>query len=644
MARLKINEVEGCISLVGDVTYFLSIPYVKLFLNEFETSIRHNEISIAYDSDDSFAEIYNDLVEVIIEEGIEIELGEKIKTAHSDFLDEEERFKEFTNDAELIRNNQLDTLKFTKFIDILSEGMSNRRLYRLQYLSAFHLAFSQNACNFSVPGAGKTSIVYGAYTYLKCLDSSSNKHVDKILVISPISAFGPWIDEYESCFGNEPSYMRISGETSREEKKSYFYSMNPKELTLVSYHSVINLVNELDFYLRNNNVLVVLDEAHKIKNTDGGIIADSILSLSSTPKAKFVLTGTPMPNSYKDLYNIFRFIWPTKDIIKYNQNQLELMTKNHNDERVLELIENVKPFFTRIKKSDLANMPVPIEHSPVIVEMGYYQKLIYSFIASKIKNDLNDFGYSEIKKELIKAKLVRLMQASSNPQLLAKPIKTYGFDGEYEINGYNESNIIKAIENYSNLEIPPKFKATLDLASSIKSRGDKVVIWTTYVENLQSLEKYLMSNDINCISVYGETPIESNDKDILTRESIIKSFKNDKDITVLITNPFAVAESISLHKECHNAIYFERTFNAAHFIQSKDRIHRYGLKETDEINYYYLVTENSIDEKIDEVLKEKEKRMREVIEAEEIPLFKNLNDEAIDDETLLRIMRDYDDM
>ncbi len=38
--------------------------------------------------------------------------------------------------------------------------MQARRLYTLQMLSAYHMAFAQNACNFSVPGAGKTSIVY----------------------------------------------------------------------------------------------------------------------------------------------------------------------------------------------------------------------------------------------------------------------------------------------------------------------------------------------------------------------------------------------------------------------------------------------------------------------------------------------------
>jgi hypothetical protein len=62
---------------------------------------------------------------------------------------------------------------------------------------------------------------------------------------------------------------------------------------------------------------------------------------------------------------------------------------------------------------------------------------------------------------------------------------------------------------------------------------------------------------------------------------------------VIIANPFAVAESILLHKACHNAIYLECSFNAAHFMQSNDRIHRYGLGEDVLTNYYYLLLAGS---------------------------------------------------
>lgn len=83
-----------------------------------------------------------------------------------DFYEEEEKFKEFSNKALRIRNNDCNIVEFEKFKDSVAKNLTSRSLYPLQLLSAYHMAFSQNACNFSVPGAGKTSIVYGAYSYL----------------------------------------------------------------------------------------------------------------------------------------------------------------------------------------------------------------------------------------------------------------------------------------------------------------------------------------------------------------------------------------------------------------------------------------------------------------------------------------------
>ena len=76
----------------------------------------------------------------------------------------------------------------------------------------------------------------------------------------------------------------------------------------------------------------------------------------------------------------------------------------------------------------------------------------------------------------------------------------------------------------------------------------------------------------------------------------------------------------------------ERSFNAAHFIQSKDRIHRYGLKPGTETNYYYLLSEDSIDSVINDRLIAKETRLREIIESMPIPLFSNVELETGDDD------------
>ena len=57
------------------------------------------------------------------------------------------------------------------------------------------MAFSLNSCNFSVPGSGKTTIVYAAYTYLKALNK-----IDKLFIIGPLSSNMAWKNEYYECF------------------------------------------------------------------------------------------------------------------------------------------------------------------------------------------------------------------------------------------------------------------------------------------------------------------------------------------------------------------------------------------------------------------------------------------------------------
>ena len=143
------------------------------------------------------------------------------------------------------------------------------------------------------------------------------------------------------------------------------------------------------------------------------------------------------------------------------------------------------------------------------------------------------------------------------------------------------------------------------------------------------------------IPVEKEGTIDDGEEQILTREKIVRAFQDDNcPFKVIIANPFAVAESISLHKACHNAIYLERSFNAAHFVQSKDRIHRYGLKEGTKTNYYYILSEDSIDETIDARLAEKEHRMNEIMESMPIPLFDNASDD-LGDEDIKALIKDY---
>lgn len=560
----------------------------------------------------------------------------EVSEAVNNYALEEEKFREFAEQARLIRDNKCNKDDFKRFIDSVSENLPNRSLYELQLLSAYHLAFSQNACNFSVPGAGKTSVVYGAFAYLSHLPENDKKYVDRLLIIAPLSAFGPWEIEYRECFGEEPSTKRLNGKVPIEEKKQYLYSTVPVKITLLSYASVPSLKEELIYFLRNNKVMVVLDEAHKIKNTSGGVTAAGVLDIASYCSARVVLTGTPAPNGYEDLYNLYKFIWPTKKIIPFEVYQLKDMSKSDNDPRVDTLLQAVEPFFIRVKKSDLG-IPPATEHEPIIVPMGEMQRRIYDVIEKKYMDDIVSTKDNLFRQNLVKARLLRMMQAATNPSLLRVPLKNFASLEGLDSGAVSEdTSLVADVLQYTAMETPAKFIKARELIEDIISGGGKVVVWAIYIQNILDFEKYLLSNGIPCKTLYGATPVSTGDEDedeVETREKIIADFhKPDSPFKVIIANPFAVSESISLHKACHNAIYMERSFNAAHFIQSKDRIHRYGLRPGTETNYYYLLSEDSIDEVIHNRLIEKETRLRDIIESMPIPLFENAGLETGDDD------------
>ena len=390
--------------------------------------------------------------------------------------------------------------------------------------------------------------------------------------------------------------------------------------------------------------MVVVDEAHRIKNPEG-VWGRSVTEISKEAKARIILTGTPVPNGYQDIYNLYKFIYPFKfkDILQVHYQNLEDMTNNSSPEstRVLELKEHISPFFIRIKK-DVLKLPKVVEKI-IEVDMEPYQKEIYDFIETAYVHSFINNESATVKDILNRAKLIRLRQASTNPALLSKTLKdslaNNEITGEYDPNStfttyndefINDSEFFNKIIRYSSIEIPQKFIEVKNIiANEIIPLNGKVIIWTIFIQNAKDLRDYLQKDSIKSKLLIGE--IEQAE-----REKTIDEFNdpNNLDFQVIIANPFSVAESISLHMGCHNAIYLERDYNCSNFLQSKDRIHRVGLDKDQITTYYYIISKNSIDEVINNRLQEKIRRMEAVIN-DEIPLFRRITD---NDET--DILRD----
>ena len=648
---IDFDSTKNEIHLLGDIASLQNHRFAWRYARDYlHPRVENNKIVIPIGDNEPFS-VMSNISSMLTKYGFSEIQSKSSEKVIQDYYEEARKFDEFSQKALHIRNNECDAKEFAKFTHIVAENLTARSLYPLQLLSAYHMAFSQNACNFSVPGAGKTSIVYGAYAYLHNLPKEDSKYIDRLLIVGPLSAFGPWELEYEECFGRAATSKRLVGGINKSDKQDYLISKHPAELTLISYASLISLQKELSFFLRHNRVMVVLDEAHKAKNTSGGVIAQTVLEMAKYSKARIVLTGTPAPNGYEDIYNMFKFIWPNKNVMGFEVNQLRDISATGDQARVTRLIENISPFFIRIRKSDL-NIPPATNHPQIYVSMGPLQQRIYDFIEKKYMNEIMkdetiDFS-SRFKAVLVKAKMIRLIQAASDPAMLRAPLQNFFEDEDFPIEEFqsiDDSDVLKSILDYEATEIPTKYIAVKHLVSKILDSNGKVVIWATFIHTIHKLKQYLESQGIPCQELYGATPIEiedtENDELVLTREKIVKAFQNpDCPFKVIIANPFAVSESISLHKACHNAIYIERSFNAAHFVQSKDRIHRYGLKPDTITNYYYVLSRDTVDETIDTRLAEKEHRMTEIMESMPIPLFNNIS-EDLGNEDIKALIRDY---
>lgn len=651
--NILINTSDNHYILSGDTEAILENRRFLLSLRRLKFTQENNTIKIPFEEKTSIS-VLQEIQNLLEKFDFSFSFGESVQQKRHEYAKEQETFGVFSDKASKIRNNEFSTNQelveaFENFKVVLESAMQ-RILYPLQMLSSYHLAFSQNACNFAVPGAGKTSIVYGAYAYLKNLPKNNVQHVDKILVIGPLSSFAPWENEYRECFGEEVKSQRLSGDVtiSKDKKEQHLYSATPKELTLISHAGMKNLEQEIIDFLKKHKVMVVVDEAHRIKNAEG-VWGRSAVEIAKEASARVVLTGTPMPNGYEDLYNLFRFIYPFKfqDILRIHYEQLEDLTKNTastNDERVQSFVNRIKPYFIRIKKDDLK---LPATQECIIpVKMDEQQRKIYDFIEEKYVKSFQVNPTATIKDTLNKAKLIRLRQAATNPSLLLKVLqysledsKEYGSDSNLHFakihnETIDDSEIFREITNYDKTGIP-KFVQIKDiLDTDIFPQNGKVIVWTIFIQNAEELQIYLGKQGVKSKLLIGKVPQSE-------REDIIEKFNKpeNSDFSVVIANPFSVSESISLHKGCHNAIYMERDYNAANFLQSKDRIHRVGLPAETVTNYYYLVSADSIDSVIDKKLDIKVKRMEEIID-EDIPLFKRIDD---DDETdiITALLKDY---
>ena len=495
----------------------------------------------------------------------------------------------------------------------------------------------QGVANFSVPGAGKTVMTYAAFNELK-----RKGIVDQLWVIGPVTSFKPWEEEYETIFGKTNDISKIifryHGFNSRTTRLGHLSHLEKYDVILTSYGTAGNDIKHLKRKLETTDkkIFLVLDESHHIKQikvtTSSGTLTAAVLmrELGKGAEKRCILTGTPMPYSWDDLYPQFKFLYPNDEIFGTFE-EFGVLTGEEIEEKIQSFWERVS--FNQLKRK----LPEVLSPKVIPVEMNDLQEDIYDDIENELAEE--DEGPDKWTiEEWKQAKVIRALQAVTNPRLILENDETFKLGPLKKKENSKRIEKIKKMSKDPKQKVTPKIKKACEIAECLITGTGKyrpkygkkknVIIYTLFRGNVgviggsddQKDPGYLEHYDPICISG------EFNSKE---REKKINEFKNwnpnvEKEGKILVATIGSIAEAVSLHKNakeeavCQDAIYLERGYNAGQFMQSKYRIYRIGSDKRKPIQYYFLksIYQNglpTIDYDVNNRLAQREKTMHKLL-------------------------------
>lgn len=431
-----------------------------------------------------------------------------------------------------------------------------------------HIASLPAGATFSVPGAGKTTEALATFFYRAAPD-------ERLLVIAPKNAFGAWDEQIADCVPSiEQKFMRLRGGREKIAK----LLENAPRFMLITYQQLPRVRELIAAFLAQHKTHVYLDESHRIKSGAERQTPQAVLSISHLPVGKLIMSGTPMPQSEEDLLPQFFFLYP--EIVADKSSVVEL----------------IRPIYVRTNKSELG-LPA-VTRRMISLDMAPVQSKLYHLMKYQVARDAETAltAHSKSAFRTLGRSVARLLQFVSNPALLSREI------------GFAHDELLAAVLAEGD---SPKLRYVVRRARELAREGKKVLIWSSFVANVEILSQRLA--DMGAVYIHGGVDAGDEDDDD-TREGKIRLFHEDPNVRVMVANPAAASEGISLHTVCHNAIYLDRTFNSAHYLQSEDRIHRFGLKPDQETIIEIIECANTVDEAVRQRLGYKVAKMAEALE------------------------------
>jgi SNF2 family DNA or RNA helicase len=426
-------------------------------------------------------------------------------------------------------------------------------------------------------GLGKTVQTLAMLQYQK-----ENGAANASLLIMPTSLIYNWLMEAKK-FAPKLKIFNYTG-TNREKNVEQFEGY---DLVLTSYGTTRIDIDYLKTYYFN---YIILDESQAIKNPDSNI-ARSVIELKS--KFKLILSGTPIENSTMDLWSQMSFVNPgllgTQSFFK--NEFLYPIEKKGDEAKVKRLYAMIKPFILRRQKSQVATeLPEKIENVQYC-KMTDAQEKEYEKVKSNYRNmileSIEEKGVSSSQLLLLQG-LTKLRQIANHPKMVIEDYE--GDSGKLEDAVYMLQN---ALQN-----------------------NHKILIFSQFVKHLSIFREYLNKEKIDYAYLDGTT------KD---RQGQVDNFQNNPDLKVFLIS--LKAGGLGLNLTAADYVFIlDPWWNPAIEAQAVDRAYRIGQKNT--VFTYKFITTNSVEEKILNLQKNKQKLANDLITTEE-SFVKNLSKEDI---------------
>ncbi len=381
------------------------------------------------------------------------------------------------------------------------------------------------------------------------------------LIIAPTSVIYNWQNEI-SKFTPELSCIVMHG----PQRKRHFTNIDNYDIVITSY-ALIN--KDENIYQQHDLYYLILDEAQYIKNPKTKLY-ESITQIK--PQHKLCLTGTPMENHLGELWSQFNFLLPG---FLGGHSQFTQLFKspiqNHGDQQRKQVLnQRIKPFILRRTKENIAQeLPKKteiIQRVRVDTKQAELYESVRLTMDNRLKSVFKNKGLERSQIEVLDA-LLKLRQVCCHPQLVA-------FDGA------------KKVKHSAKLEL------LMDMLPELIAEGRKILVFSQFTSMLELIEDELQKQHIAYLQLTGKST---------KRQAIVDRFQQG-DIPVFLISLKAGGVGLNL-TAADTVIHFDPWWNPAVENQATDRAHRIGQDKP--VFVYKLIVENSIEEKIQVLQKEK---------------------------------------